>query len=147
MGENNRHKYIRRAAVIIFVVIAVLGVSGWHLCNNERNDGAANPERVITKKWRFAGYVLRNGEKQPVKISFYQDGTEYRDAKFQDIAANETVDMEVTKEENSFVFEGMKNGITYRIEVIKNSNTSSWGGSLQMDSQTMTISLHEESGN
>ena len=144
MGENNRHKYIiRRAAVIIFVVIAVLGVSGWHLCNNERNDGAANPEHVITKKWRFAGYVLRNGEKHPVKISFYQDGTEYRDAKFQDIAANETVDMEVTKEKNSFVFEGMKNGITYRIEVIKNSNTSSWGGSLQMDSQTMTISLHE----
>lgn len=145
MEKRNISKYIKRAAVIIIIIlVAIVGVGTWHWHDGERSF-VIDSEQVESKQWHFSGYVMRNGERQPVKVCFDQNGTECKNGKLQDIKANETVDMEVTKGENSIVLEGMKNGITYRVEMIKSSKGSSWGGSLQTDSQTMPVTLYEDS--
>ena len=139
-------KYCTTKNIIIATIIAlVIGVTYWNLSNKaemQPND----TELVIAKNWRFGGHILRNGENQPVKISFYQDGTEFRNCKFQDIKKKEIVDMEVAKEGETFFFEGMNDGKKYLIEVEKNANGTSWMGTFQCASKTMDITLFEEDG-
>lgn len=139
-------KYLTpKTAIIAVVIMAVLGISYWHISNKEELE-PADSEVMIAKNWRFGGHVLRNGENQPVKISFYQDGSEFRNCKFQDLKKEEIVDMEVVKDGDTFFFEGLNDGKKYLIEVEKNANGTSWMGTLQIGSKTMDITLFEEDG-
>ena len=139
-------RYITLKNVIIAVIIvAVLCISYWHISNKEEAS-SVDTELVIAKNWRFGGYVMRNGERQPIKVSFYQDGEEFRNCKFQDLERQEIVDMEVAKDGDSFCFEGMNDGKKYLIEISRTANGTSWMGTLQRGSKTMDVTLFEENG-
>ena len=107
---------------------------------DEWNETSAN---TIDKYWTLNGYMISNGTKYPILLTFHQSGEELYDCKYNNVTYGGKIQMNGSITDDGLIFRGKDGDKDFIIEVSTDYSNGGWSGYSRVGDEILETHLEE----
>ena len=107
---------------------------------DEWNETSAN---TIDKYWTLNGYMISNGTKYPILLTFHQSGEELYDCKYNNVTYGGKIQMNGSITDDGLIFRGKDGDKDFIIEVSTDYSNGGWSGYSRDGDEILETHLEE----